>query len=49
VQDDLWPLIDAGEVRPVIGEYLPITSAGRAHELVERGDQLGKVVLDVRA
>jgi putative PIG3 family NAD(P)H quinone oxidoreductase len=47
VRHDLWPAVERGEIQPVIGGHLPITAAGQAHELVERGDQLGKVVLEV--
>ncbi len=36
-----------GRLRPVVGTVLPLEEAGRAHELLERGTHVGKVVLNV--
>ena len=35
-----------GALHPLIGEILPLREARRAHELVERGDVIGKVILE---
>jgi len=40
-------LIDAGEVKPVVTEVLPLAQAARAHELSEAGHVRGKIVLKV--
>ena len=40
-------LIDAGKVKPVIYEVLPLVQAARAHELSETGHVRGKIVLTV--
>ncbi|MFE3542234.1 NAD(P)H-quinone oxidoreductase [Nocardia sp. NPDC059177] len=48
VRAELWPLIAAGEIVPVISEELPITEAARAHELLDDASTFGKVVLRVR-
>lgn len=48
VRERLWPLIAAGEVVPVISAELPITEAGRAHELLDAPETFGKIVLRVR-
>jgi putative PIG3 family NAD(P)H quinone oxidoreductase len=48
VQANLWPAIEAGEIRPVIDRVLPIQRAAEAHRLVEAGEHIGKVVLAVR-
>ena len=47
-RDDLTALVDlliAGAIRPVIAARLPLDQASRAHELVERADVQGKLVL----
>lgn len=35
-----------GTLHPLIGEILPLRAAREAHELVERGDVIGKVILE---
>jgi NADPH2:quinone reductase len=41
----VWPLIEAGEIRPVVHEVLPAAEAARAHALMESGEHIGKIVL----
>ena len=41
----VWPLIAAGEVRPVIDRVLPLSEVGAAHRLLESSTHIGKVVL----
>ncbi|CAM2978862.1 NAD(P)H-quinone oxidoreductase [Skermania piniformis] len=48
VIERLWPLVAAGTVRPVISAELAITEAARAHELLDSGETVGKVVLRLR-
>ncbi|MYD97038.1 MAG: NAD(P)H-quinone oxidoreductase [Gammaproteobacteria bacterium] len=52
VMDELkarvWPLIESGEIVPVIEDVLPIDEAARAHELISSNRTFGKVVLSVR-
>lgn len=43
----VWPLLDAGRIRPVIHAQFPLQDAGRAHELMEAGGHIGKIVLTV--
>jgi len=45
---DIWPKIEAGEVRPTIYKTLPITEAEAAHAILEKGQNIGKVVLAVK-
>lgn len=42
----VWPLIEAGRVRPVIHRVFPAAQAADAHALMEAGQQVGKIVLD---
>lgn len=37
--------VERGKVRPVVGTVLPLREASRAHEMIEIGDKIGKIVL----
>ncbi|MGB3443321.1 MAG: NAD(P)H-quinone oxidoreductase [Actinophytocola sp.] len=41
----LWPLVEAGEVRPITHEVLPVERAADAHRALEEGGVLGKLIL----
>ncbi len=41
----VWPLIEAGTVRPVIEKVFPATQASEAHLLMEGGTHIGKILL----
>jgi NADPH2:quinone reductase len=41
----LWPLIATGQVKPVVGQVLPMEQAAEAHRVVEAGSVVGKVLL----
>ncbi|MFI6264293.1 NAD(P)H-quinone oxidoreductase [Micromonospora sp. NPDC051006] len=45
VRDEVWPLVEAGKVRPIVDRRMPMAEAAAAHELVERSHHLGKVLL----
>jgi len=45
---EVWPLIEAGTVRPVIHRVFPLAQAAAAHRLLEEGAHIGKIVLDAR-
>jgi putative PIG3 family NAD(P)H quinone oxidoreductase len=45
VVENVWPLVSAGAVRPVIHEALPIDEVARAHQLMEDGVHTGKILL----
>ena len=47
VEREVWPLVARGAVRPVIDAVLPLADVVRAHERLERGDVVGKIVLSV--
>jgi NADPH2:quinone reductase len=44
---DVFPKIESGEVKPTIYRVLPITEAEAAHDILYRGENVGKVVLTV--
>jgi putative PIG3 family NAD(P)H quinone oxidoreductase len=45
VRENVWPLISAGDVRPVIDRVLPLSEPAEAHRYFESGTHVGKVVL----
>jgi putative PIG3 family NAD(P)H quinone oxidoreductase len=47
VREHVWPLIEAGLVRPVVDRTFPMRDAAEAHRVVERSEHVGKVVLTV--
>lgn len=42
----VWPLIEAGRIKPVIHQVFPATEAAAAHALMESSTHVGKIVLD---
>lgn len=49
VRDNVWPLVAAGSVRPLVHEVFSVDDVARAHELVDSGTQIGKVVITLSA
>lgn len=47
VTTEVWPMVDDGRIKPVIGARLPIEQAAQAHRLLSSGEVTGKVVLTV--
>ncbi len=47
VATDLWPLVAAGRVRPVVHAVVPMDRAAEAHRIVAAGEHVGKVLLTV--
>ncbi|MCW2963379.1 MAG: hypothetical protein JWO17_631 [Actinomycetia bacterium] len=43
----VWKLIEAGKARPLVDKVFPLAEAGAAHERLEAGEQLGKIVLSI--
>ena len=47
LQKTLWPVFEAGRIRPVICEAFPLRDAEKAHRVLEERRNIGKVVLNV--
>ena len=45
--EKVWPLITAGQIKPVIFRTFPLSQAAAAHALMEAGTHVGKIVLTV--
>lgn len=44
---NVWPKVESGEVKPTIYKVLPIEDAEAAHDILYKGQNIGKVVLTV--
>ena len=45
----VWPLLEAGTVKPIVYKVFPLAQASEAHRLMEAGTHIGKLVLDCRS
>jgi NADPH2:quinone reductase len=43
----IWPLLDAGKLKPVIYKTFTLDQAADAHRLMESSEHVGKIVLTV--
>lgn len=46
--EKVWPLLEAGALRPVVHATFPLEQAARAHAMMEAGDNVGKIILKVQ-
>jgi NADPH:quinone reductase len=46
LRSTVWPLLEAGRIKPVIHQVFPAAQAAGAHALMESGTHVGKIVLD---
>ncbi len=46
--DNVWKKVSSGEVKPTIYKVLPIQEAEAAHDILYKGQNVGKVVLEVK-
>jgi putative PIG3 family NAD(P)H quinone oxidoreductase len=44
----VWPYVEGGRLKPVIDSVFPLHDAALAHERMEAGDHIGKIVLEIR-
>ena len=47
LRHEVWPLLEAGRVKPVIHATFPLADAAGAHRLMETSTHIGKIVLTV--
>jgi NADPH2:quinone reductase len=47
LREHVWPLIEAGKIKPVIFKTFPLAQAAEAHRLMESSQHIGKLVLTV--
>jgi NADPH:quinone reductase-like Zn-dependent oxidoreductase len=47
VEEHVWPLVADGVVRPVVHARIPVAEVQRAHETLEDGAHVGKVLITI--
>lgn len=47
VRKNVWPLIDAGRVRPIVHARLPLGDAAQGHRILNESSHIGKVLLTI--
>jgi NADPH:quinone reductase-like Zn-dependent oxidoreductase len=45
LEEKVWPLIEAGKVKPIIHAEFPLDRAADAHAMMEASQHIGKIVL----
>jgi putative PIG3 family NAD(P)H quinone oxidoreductase len=45
VREHVWPLLESGEIRPVVDRIVPMSAVAEAHRIVGAGEHMGKVLL----
>ena len=47
LEAQVWPLLATRKIAPVMDMIFPLSDTWRAHERMEEGEHIGKIVLDV--
>jgi putative PIG3 family NAD(P)H quinone oxidoreductase len=47
IEKSVWPLIESGQIRPVIDSVVPLEQAAEAHKRMHSGEHIGKILLAV--
>jgi len=48
LREKVWPLLDAGRIRPLIYQTFKLADAAKAHALMESDAHIGKIVLTIK-
>lgn len=43
----IWPLLESGQIKPIIYKSFPLKQAGMAHHLMEESQHIGKIMLEI--
>ncbi len=46
--EKIWPKVEEGLLKPTIYKVFPVTQAEEAHSILQRGENVGKVVLSIK-
>ncbi|AUD04727.1 NAD(P)H-quinone oxidoreductase [Spirosoma pollinicola] len=47
VEQQVWPLLATGQLKPVVYRSFPLSEAARAQDLMESSEHIGKIMLEV--
>ena len=47
LREHVWPLLEAGKLKPIIHATFPLADAAKAHAMMEAGEQVGKIMLTI--
>lgn len=47
LREHIWPLLEAGKLKPIIHATFPLADAAKAHAMMEAGEQIGKIMLTI--
>jgi NADPH:quinone reductase len=47
MEEKVWPLLNAGKIKPVIDSTFPLADASKAHARMESSQHIGKIVLSL--
>ncbi|WP_044531004.1 zinc-binding dehydrogenase, partial [Herbaspirillum sp. B65] len=47
LRQHVWPLIEAGQIKPVIHQRFPLEQAAQAHAMMESSAHIGKIMLEL--
>ncbi|MEZ5583773.1 MAG: zinc-binding dehydrogenase [Candidatus Competibacteraceae bacterium] len=47
LRERVWPLLDTGQIVPVLHRVFPLAQAAEAHAMMESNQHIGKLVLQI--
>ncbi len=47
LRQKVWPLFETGRIKPVIHRVFPLADAGKAHQMMESSEHIGKIILSI--
>jgi len=45
LQTHVWPLLEAGKIKPIIHATIDLSEASKGHAMMEAGEQIGKIIM----
>ena len=46
LEEQVWPMLESGNIKPVIDSRFPLIEAAKAHERMESSEHIGKIILE---